>query len=76
MSFLVQPGLFPTPTSAKNKMHVVASLKSLEDHLLYSNSLAQTINNISKVFQWVSIEKEAIEEGRQKSLQEVANLKS
>jgi hypothetical protein len=42
---------------------VVACLKSLEDHLLCSNSFAQTINNISKVFQLVSIEKEAIEEG-------------
>ncbi len=68
MSFLVQPSLFPTPTNAKNEMHgmvpfVVACLKSLEDHLLCSNSFAQTINNISKVFQLVSIEKEAIEEG-------------
>jgi hypothetical protein len=34
------------------------------------------MNNISKVFQLISIEKEAIGEGWQKSLQEVVDLKS
>jgi hypothetical protein len=34
------------------------------------------MNNISKVFRLVSIEKEAIKEEQQKSLQEVADLKS
>jgi len=68
MSFLVWPGFFPTPISAKNEMHgmapfVIASLKSLEDYFLCSNNFAQTMNNISKVFQLISIEKEAIREG-------------
>ncbi len=73
MSFSVRPSFFLTPTSAKNEMlgmapFVVASLKSMEHRLLCSNSFAQTMNNISKVFQLVSIKKEAIEEGQQKSL--------
>ncbi len=55
---------------------VVASLKSLEDYFLCSNNFVQTMNNISKVFQLISIEKEAIGEGWQKSLQEVVDLKS
>jgi hypothetical protein len=42
---------------------VVASLKSLEDYFLCSNNFVQTMNNISKVFQLISIEKEAIGEG-------------
>jgi hypothetical protein len=54
-SFSIQVGLFPTPNNAYTKMQgskivpsIVASLKSLEDHLFHSNSFAQTMSNFSK----------------------------
>jgi hypothetical protein len=41
---------------------IVFSLKSLEDHLLWSRKFAQIVGNILIVIQLATIEKEVVEE--------------
>lgn len=76
--FLVWGGFFPQPTKTNIEMAplIISSLKSLEDHLLHPKDFAKIVGNISKAFQLAIIEKEAAEEGQQKSLREVAILKT
>ncbi len=53
----------------------MTSLKSLKKHLLHSRDYAQTLSNISKTFWLATTKKETIEDGQQKNLQEVVDLK-
>jgi hypothetical protein len=61
---LVRGGLFSPLIQIENVLTplVLSSLKTLEDHLLWSREFAQMVGNISTTFWLAILEKDAIEE--------------